>query len=231
MSHIFCRSFLLLGISITNFKRHSRNVFTLKFDWIQRKLSWTLMGMGIVVMGSKHLWHLSSLQWGARSACYIRSRMGLGREHHDVMEASRGEVKLGVVVGDGEDRKKAFSMSRWIRRGHKHTHKSQLYRRFDFSLRFSSWHCWVGLTPSSETFQATRSQENQVQLKPFKIPFLLYVIIKTILKQQKTWKTKGKVLLVVSPQYSHSPHFLFFSFYPFANWQVSRWVGRCRLDS
>ena len=48
--------------------------------------------------------------------------MGLGREHHDVMGASRGEVKLGVVVGDGEDRKKAFSMSRWIRRGNTHTH-------------------------------------------------------------------------------------------------------------
>ena len=47
--------------------------------------------------------------------------MGLGREHPDVMGASQGEVKLGVVVGDGKDRNKAFSMSVWIRRGHTRT--------------------------------------------------------------------------------------------------------------
>lgn len=32
--------------------------------------------------------------------------MGLGRDHHDVMGTAQGEVKLGVVVGDGEDRRK-----------------------------------------------------------------------------------------------------------------------------
>lgn len=54
--------------------------------------------------------------------------MGLGRERHDVMGASQGEVKAAVVVGDEEDRKKAFSVSSWIRRGH--THTSQVYSRF-----------------------------------------------------------------------------------------------------
>lgn len=48
--------------------------------------------------------------------------MGLGREHRDVTGASQGEVKVALVVGDGEDRKKAFSMSCWIRRGHTYTH-------------------------------------------------------------------------------------------------------------
>ena len=90
--------------------------------------------MGIVVMGSKHLRHSSSLQRGARSACSIRSQMGLGRERHDVMGASQGEVKAALVVGDGEDRKKASSVSSWMRRAH--THTSQVYSRFILAYVF-----------------------------------------------------------------------------------------------
>lgn len=217
MTHIFLQKLFASWNFYHKFQTQiCRNVYTLKFDWIQRKLSWTLMGMEIVVMGSKHLRHLSSLQW-ERYACYIRSRMGLGRER-PWRHTAQGE-EAGSSGGDGET-EESF-LCRWVRRGH--THKSQVYSRLDFSRCFSSWHCcWVGLTPSSETFQATRSQENQVQLKPLRYPSF-YVIIKTILKQQETWKTGSAVSRL--PQYSHF-HILLslFSFYPFANWQVA--VGR-----
>jgi len=52
------------------------------------------------------------------------------------MGAPQDGVGMGVVVGDGEDRRKSFSTSsriRSMRRKLERKH-SQLYNRFDFSL-------------------------------------------------------------------------------------------------
>lgn len=47
--------------------------------------------------------------------------MGLGRDHRDVMGTALGEEKLGVVVGDGEDRRK-LSLCRDGSEEDTHTH-------------------------------------------------------------------------------------------------------------
>lgn len=189
MIHIFCRSVWLLGISNTNSKSHSFYVAV----WLNSEEALLSSDENGDRGHEERASATPVLHSDEGQGQHTASDLTWGVEESPLTSwGLSGQSECRVVVGDGENRKESFSASKWIRsmrRTRKRGEKSQLYR-LDSNLIFSPWHCWRGCTPFSETLQATKSQENQAQRKPFKTPFLLFMIIKTILKQHRKFGGK-----------------------------------------